>query len=176
MRSNALRRYIPRAPDDREPPPPRRPPARRRAARCGRAVAWLADDAPFGLLAHDTPADSRFIYANLAALACFEYPDERADRPPLAPHRRGAQPRVAPTPARRRRARRGRGRPTRPAHRQVRPPLLDRGRHSLDAARRGGTPARAGGSVSQVAGRVRVADALVAPRPFSLQPAHLHID
>ena len=34
---------------------------------------WLADDAPFGLLAHDTQADARFVYANLAALACFEY-------------------------------------------------------------------------------------------------------
>lgn len=34
---------------------------------------WLADDAPFGLLAHDTQPDPRFVYANLAALACFEY-------------------------------------------------------------------------------------------------------
>ncbi len=37
---------------------------------------WLADDAPFGLLAHDTQPDPRFIYANLAALSCFEYPDD----------------------------------------------------------------------------------------------------
>ena len=36
-------------------------------------AAWLNDDAPFGLLAHDAQADPRFIYANLAALACFEY-------------------------------------------------------------------------------------------------------
>ena len=33
---------------------------------------WLNDDAPFGLLAHDTQADPLFIYANLAALSCFE--------------------------------------------------------------------------------------------------------
>ena len=37
---------------------------------------WLNDDAPFGLLAHDTQPDPRFIYANLAALSCFEYPDD----------------------------------------------------------------------------------------------------
>ena len=37
---------------------------------------WLDTDAPFGLLAHDTQPDPRFIYANLAALSCFEYPDD----------------------------------------------------------------------------------------------------
>lgn len=37
---------------------------------------WLNDDAPFGLLAHDTQPDPRFVYANLAALSCFEYPDD----------------------------------------------------------------------------------------------------
>ena len=37
---------------------------------------WLNDDAPFGLLAHNTQPDPRFIYANLAALSCFEYPDD----------------------------------------------------------------------------------------------------
>jgi len=36
-------------------------------------AAWLNDDAPFGLLAHNTQPDPRFVYANLAALACFEY-------------------------------------------------------------------------------------------------------
>jgi len=39
-------------------------------------AAWLNDDAPFGLLAHDTQPDPRFIYANLAALAAFEYPQD----------------------------------------------------------------------------------------------------
>ena len=39
-------------------------------------AAWLNDDAPFGLLAHDTQPDPCFIYANLAALACFEYPED----------------------------------------------------------------------------------------------------
>jgi PAS domain S-box-containing protein len=34
---------------------------------------WLQDDAPFGLLAHDTSADPRFVYANATALKCFEY-------------------------------------------------------------------------------------------------------
>ena len=37
---------------------------------------WLDTDAPFGLLAHDTWADPRFVYANLAALSCFEYPED----------------------------------------------------------------------------------------------------
>ena len=37
---------------------------------------WLDTDAPFGLLAHDTRPDPCFIYANLAALSCFEYPDD----------------------------------------------------------------------------------------------------
>ncbi len=39
-------------------------------------AAWLADDAPLGLLAHDTQADPCFVFANLAALACFEYPED----------------------------------------------------------------------------------------------------
>jgi PAS domain S-box-containing protein len=34
---------------------------------------WLYEDAPFCLLAHNTDADPRFIYANRAAQACFEY-------------------------------------------------------------------------------------------------------
>ena len=38
---------------------------------CG--AAWLYREAPFALLAHDTSPDPRFIYANLAAQACFEY-------------------------------------------------------------------------------------------------------
>ena len=38
---------------------------------CG--AAWLYREAPFAVLAHDTSPDPRFIYANLAAQACFEY-------------------------------------------------------------------------------------------------------
>ncbi|HLH11880.1 MAG TPA: MEKHLA domain-containing protein [Methylovirgula sp.] len=34
---------------------------------------WLYQAAPFCTLAHDTEADPRFIYANRAAQACFEY-------------------------------------------------------------------------------------------------------
>lgn len=34
---------------------------------------WLYQEAPFGLLAHDTRADPVFIYGNLAAQRCFEY-------------------------------------------------------------------------------------------------------
>jgi PAS domain-containing protein len=34
---------------------------------------WLYEDAPFGLLAHDTDADPRFVYANLTAQRAFEY-------------------------------------------------------------------------------------------------------
>jgi PAS domain S-box-containing protein len=37
------------------------------------AARWLYDDAPFGLLAHDTAADPRFVYANATAQKCFEY-------------------------------------------------------------------------------------------------------
>lgn len=37
------------------------------------AARWLYEDAPFGLLAHDTRADPLFIYGNLAAQRCFEY-------------------------------------------------------------------------------------------------------
>jgi MEKHLA domain len=36
-------------------------------------AAWAYEEAPFGLLAHDTAADPRFIYANRTAQACFEY-------------------------------------------------------------------------------------------------------
>ncbi|KXF75418.1 MEKHLA domain-containing protein [Paramesorhizobium deserti] len=38
-----------------------------------RAARWLYEDAPFGLLAHNTDADPRFIYANKTAQSCFEY-------------------------------------------------------------------------------------------------------
>ncbi|GGA44873.1 MEKHLA domain-containing protein [Dyella nitratireducens] len=37
------------------------------------AIRWLYEEAPFGLLAHDTRADPRFIYGNVAAQRCFEY-------------------------------------------------------------------------------------------------------
>lgn len=39
----------------------------------GAGPSWLYRDAPFGLLAHDGAADPRFVYANLAAQARFEY-------------------------------------------------------------------------------------------------------
>ena len=35
--------------------------------------AWLYEDAPFAVLAHETDADPRFIYANRTAQRCFEY-------------------------------------------------------------------------------------------------------
>lgn len=34
---------------------------------------WMYEDAPFCVLAHNTDADPRFIYANRAAQVCFEY-------------------------------------------------------------------------------------------------------
>jgi len=34
---------------------------------------WLYEHAPFAVLAHDTDADPRFIYANRTAQHCFEY-------------------------------------------------------------------------------------------------------
>jgi hypothetical protein len=34
---------------------------------------WLYEKAPFALLAHNTEADPRFIYANKTAQSCFEY-------------------------------------------------------------------------------------------------------
>jgi PAS domain S-box-containing protein len=37
------------------------------------AARWLYGEAPFGLLAHGTSADPRFVYANAAAQKCFEY-------------------------------------------------------------------------------------------------------
>jgi hypothetical protein len=39
----------------------------------GRDAAWLYDDAPFAVLAHDTEPDPVFVYANRTAQACFEY-------------------------------------------------------------------------------------------------------
>jgi PAS domain-containing protein len=39
---------------------------------CG--PAWLYREAPFAVVAHNIEADPRFIYANQAAQACFEYP------------------------------------------------------------------------------------------------------
>ncbi|MET8809092.1 MEKHLA domain-containing protein [Streptomyces sp. NPDC004546] len=37
------------------------------------AARWLYEQAPFGLLAHDTSADPRFVYANNTAQNCFGY-------------------------------------------------------------------------------------------------------
>ena len=37
------------------------------------AATWLYHDAPFAVLAHDTSADPRFVYANETAQRCFEY-------------------------------------------------------------------------------------------------------
>ncbi|AMH43599.1 MULTISPECIES: MEKHLA domain-containing protein [Burkholderiaceae] len=37
------------------------------------AARWLYEDAPFCVVAHDTDADPRFVYANRAAQKCFEY-------------------------------------------------------------------------------------------------------
>lgn len=42
-------------------------------AAAGRGPAWLYAEAPFPVLAHDTGADPRFVYANRAAQACFGY-------------------------------------------------------------------------------------------------------
>ena len=39
----------------------------------GADADWLHAAAPFAVLAHDAGDDPRFIYANRAALACFEY-------------------------------------------------------------------------------------------------------
>jgi PAS domain-containing protein len=38
------------------------------------SAAWVYEDAPFGLLAHDADPDPRFVYANRTAQQCFEYP------------------------------------------------------------------------------------------------------
>jgi PAS domain-containing protein len=37
------------------------------------AARWLYQEAPFGLLAHDTDSDPCFIYANITAQKLFEY-------------------------------------------------------------------------------------------------------
>ncbi|WP_441228410.1 MEKHLA domain-containing protein [Tardiphaga sp. 20_F10_N6_6] len=39
----------------------------------GRNAAWLYNQAPFAVLAHDDQLDPVFIYANRVAQACFEY-------------------------------------------------------------------------------------------------------
>ncbi len=39
----------------------------------GQDAAWLYEDAPFAVLAHNTNADPLFVYANRTAQACFEY-------------------------------------------------------------------------------------------------------
>ncbi len=39
----------------------------------GTNAAWLYEAAPFVVVAHNTDADPRFVYANKWALACFEY-------------------------------------------------------------------------------------------------------
>lgn len=36
-------------------------------------AAWLYDEAPFVVVAHNTESDPKFIYANRRAQACFEY-------------------------------------------------------------------------------------------------------
>ena len=42
----------------------------------GEGAAWLYNDAPFAVLAHNTDPDPRFVYANITAQLCFEYPWE----------------------------------------------------------------------------------------------------
>jgi hypothetical protein len=39
----------------------------------GKDAGWLYAEAPFAVVAHDTGADPKFIYANKAAQACFDY-------------------------------------------------------------------------------------------------------
>ena len=39
----------------------------------GHGPDWLYNDAPFAVLAHNTDADPRFVYANRTAQRCFEY-------------------------------------------------------------------------------------------------------
>jgi hypothetical protein len=39
----------------------------------GKDARWLYREAPFVVLAHDTEQDPKFIYANKAAQACFDY-------------------------------------------------------------------------------------------------------
>jgi hypothetical protein len=36
------------------------------------AARWLYEDAPFCVVAHNTDADPRFVYANRAAQQCFD--------------------------------------------------------------------------------------------------------
>ncbi|MFH7341078.1 MEKHLA domain-containing protein [Streptomyces sp. KHY 26] len=46
------------------------------------AARWLYEEAPFGLLAHDTADDPLFVYANRTAQRCFGYtPEEFAALP-----------------------------------------------------------------------------------------------
>jgi hypothetical protein len=40
----------------------------------GKGAAWLYDEASFAVLAHNTEPDPRFVYANVTAQRCFEYP------------------------------------------------------------------------------------------------------
>ncbi len=42
----------------------------------GKDAHWLYHEAPFVVVAHGTDRDPKFIYANKAAQACFEYPYE----------------------------------------------------------------------------------------------------
>jgi PAS domain-containing protein len=39
----------------------------------GADAGWLYHEAPFAVLAHSTDPDPKFVYANKAAQACFEY-------------------------------------------------------------------------------------------------------
>jgi hypothetical protein len=39
----------------------------------GTDAAWLYAQAPFAVVAHNTDADPKFVYANMCAQACFEY-------------------------------------------------------------------------------------------------------
>lgn len=45
----------------------------RRLAPEGEGAEWLYSQSPAVVLAHNTEADPRFVYANRAAQACFEY-------------------------------------------------------------------------------------------------------
>jgi len=46
----------------------------------GKDASWLYSQAPFAVVAHDTAADPKFIYANMCAQVCFEYSWEEVHR------------------------------------------------------------------------------------------------
>src|SRR5262245_61709426 len=101
----------------------------------GKDASWLYSQAPFAVVAHNTDADPKFIYANMCAQACFEYSWEEFIGLPSRLSAEGPE-RAERGSARRRRQEWLHVWLSRYSRREIRPPLPHREWRGLGAHRR----------------------------------------